>query len=109
MPQTFSVCRCCPFLPCWERDWKRSARRRVCLGADTLSEGELAPNLRQADRLRQALAALGELESAIAASVPPDLCAIHLETASALLADITGLNTTEETLNSIFASFCIGK
>ncbi|WP_298067494.1 tRNA uridine-5-carboxymethylaminomethyl(34) synthesis GTPase MnmE [uncultured Mailhella sp.] len=85
------------------------AIRRVCLGADTLSEGELAPNLRQADRLRQALAALGELESAIAASVPPDLCAIHLETASALLADITGLNTTEETLNSIFASFCIGK
>ena len=42
-------------------------------------------------------------------SVPPDLCSIHLETASAHLADITGLNSTEDTLNAIFSSFCIGK
>ena len=83
--------------------------RKVCLGSDDLSEGEIAPNIRQANKLRQALEALGELERAIALSVPPDLCAIHLETASAHLADITGLNTTEETLNSIFESFCIGK
>ena len=41
--------------------------------------------------------------------MPPDLCSIHLEAASAHLADITGLNSTEDTLNSIFESFCIGK
>lgn len=83
--------------------------RSLCLAAGNVSEGEIAPNLRQAGKLRQALAALEELETAIALSVPPDLCALHLEAASAHLADITGLNTTEETLNSIFETFCIGK
>ena len=86
-----------------------SAIRSLCLGDASPEEGDIAPNLRQADKLRQALSALDALEAAIALSVPPDLCSIHLEAASAHLADITGLNTTEETLNSIFESFCIGK
>ena len=83
--------------------------RKICLGSDVPSEGDIAPNIRQATNLRQALKALDDLKKAIEMGVPPDLCAIHLETASAHLADITGLNTTEETLNSIFESFCIGK
>ena len=86
-----------------------AAVRALCLGESTPEEGDIAPNLRQADKLRQALAALEALEAAIALSMPPDLCSIHLEAASAHLADITGLNSTEETLNSIFESFCIGK
>ena len=86
-----------------------SAVRALCLGESTPEEGDIAPNLRQADKLRQALAALEGLETAIALAMPPDLCSIHLEAASAHLADITGLNSTEETLNSIFESFCIGK
>ena len=61
------------------------------------------------NKLKQALAALDALAAAIALSMPPDLCSIHLEAASAHLADITGLNSTEDTLNSIFESFCIGK
>lgn len=86
-----------------------AAVRALCLQGDTPEEGDIAPNIRQAEQLRKALAALEELEKAIALSVPPDLCSIHLETACAHLADITGLNSTEETLNAIFASFCIGK
>ncbi|WP_446425013.1 tRNA uridine-5-carboxymethylaminomethyl(34) synthesis GTPase MnmE [Mailhella sp.] len=86
-----------------------SAVRALCLGESTPEEGDIAPNLRQADKLRQALTALEGLEAAIALAMPPDLCSIHLEAASAHLADITGLNSTEETLNSIFESFCIGK
>jgi tRNA modification GTPase len=87
-----------------------TAIRKTCLGeASATEEGELAPNLRQAVRLKQAAEALTNLEHAIERSIPPDLCSIHLETASAHLADITGLNTTEETLNQIFSSFCIGK
>ncbi len=83
--------------------------RKICLAAGTLSEGDIAPNFRQTGKLRLALSALEKLEEAIGASVPPDLCALYLEEASAHLADITGLNTTEETLNSIFENFCIGK
>lgn len=86
-----------------------SAVRALCLGESAPEEGDIAPNLRQADKLRQALGALDALEQAIALFMPPDLCSIHLEAASAHLADITGLNSTEDTLNSIFESFCIGK
>ena len=86
-----------------------SAVRSLCLGESAPEEGDIAPNLRQADKLKQALRALDALEAAIALSMPPDLCSIHLEAASAHLADITGLNSTEDTLNSIFESFCIGK
>lgn len=85
------------------------AVRALCLRDETPEEGDIAPNLRQANQLRRALEALNELKQAIALSVPPDLCSIHLETACAHLADITGLNTTEDTLNAIFSSFCIGK
>lgn len=86
-----------------------SAIRELCLKDETPQEGDIAPNLRQARQLRRALDALDELQKAIALSVPPDLCSIHLETACAFLADITGLNSTEDTLNAIFSSFCIGK
>ena len=86
-----------------------AAVRALCLADETPQEGETAPNLRQANQLRKALHALEELDAAIALSVPPDLCSIHLEAASAHLADITGLNSTEDTLNAIFDSFCIGK
>ena len=86
-----------------------AAIRRLCLKDETPEEGDIAPNLRQASQLRRALEALEALKKAIAMSVPPDLCSIHLETASAHLADITGLNSTEDTLNAIFSSFCIGK
>ncbi len=86
-----------------------AAVRELCLQDDAPAEGDIAPNIRQATQLRKALEALEELEKAIALFVPPDLCSIHLETACAHLADITGLNSTEETLNAIFDSFCIGK
>ena len=86
-----------------------SAVRALCLKDENPEEGDIAPNLRQASQLRRALEALDELKRAIALSVPPDLCSIHLETACAYLADITGLNSTEDTLNAIFSTFCIGK
>ena len=70
---------------------------------------EIAPNLRQARALENALAELRDLERDIAAAVPPDLCGLRLESAAAHLADITGLNSADDTLNAIFADFCIGK
>ena len=85
------------------------AVRTLCLQGEVPQEGDLAPNLRQTNQLRQALDALDALQKAIALDVPPDLCSIHLETACAHLSDITGLNSTEETLNAIFSTFCIGK
>lgn len=85
-----------------------AAARRLC-GAREPAPEEIAPNLRQARALENALTELQALEHDIAAAVPPDLCGLRLESAAAHLADITGLNSAEDTLNSIFADFCIGK
>lgn len=72
-------------------------------------EGEIAPNRRQARMLEMALRELTELQEEIAALLPPDLCGLRLDAACAHLGNIIGLNSTEETLNAIFADFCIGK
>lgn len=71
--------------------------------------GEAAPNLRQAQSLGQVRGELLALAGDIRAGVPYDLCAVRLESAAAVLAEITGLDTPDDVLNRIFASFCIGK
>lgn len=78
-------------------------------GAHEPEAGELAPNLRQAEGLRRALAELQALDADIEAGVPYDLCGVRLESACAALADITGETTPDAILDKIFASFCIGK
>ena len=85
-----------------------AATRTLC-GAQEPAPEEIAPNLRQARALENALAELRDLERDIAAAVPPELCGLRLESAAAHLADITGLNSADDTLNAIFADFCIGK
>lgn len=71
--------------------------------------GELLPNARQAHLLAKAQEELSALLQAIKNHVPADVCTVPLEAAAAYLADITGLNTSEDTLNAIFEQFCIGK
>ena len=71
--------------------------------------GEAAPNLRQAQSLGQVRGELLALAGDVRAGVPYDLCAVRLESAAAVLAEITGLDTPDDVLNRIFASFCIGK
>lgn len=84
------------------------AVRRLC-AEQPPPPGEIAPNLRQARALERALEELNQLSADIDAAMPPDLCGLRLESAAAHLADITGLNSAEDTLNAIFADFCIGK
>lgn len=68
-----------------------------------------APNTRQAAALRQARAALDALLEDIAAGLPYDICAVHLDTASAFLGDVTGQDSAAAVLDRVFATFCIGK
>ncbi len=71
--------------------------------------GEAVPNLRQARSLAEVRGELDALDQAVRAGIPYDLCAVRLEGAASALAEITGLDTPEDVLNRIFASFCIGK
>lgn len=70
---------------------------------------DAVPNLRQAESLKRGLEELRALKCDVGNGVPYDVCAVRLETAAAALGEVIGLDTPDEVLNRIFASFCIGK
>ncbi len=69
---------------------------------------EITPNLRQVRLLKSALQELTILFTEIEI-LPPDINAIRLESAAQYLSSITGLSSVDETFNTIFQEFCIGK
>ena len=89
-----------------------AARLRECIlagTAETPPADGLAPNARQALALEQARRELEGLHADILSGMPYDCCAVRLAAATAYLDEVTGSNSTEEVLNSIFEHFCIGK
>jgi len=84
-------------------------RDRVLRGAGEPDPDELAPNARQAKELEEAAEELLFMEQDTEAEIPYDLLSVRLETACNALSGITGEITSNEVLNSIFDSFCIGK
>jgi len=84
-------------------------RDRVLQGAGQPDPDELAPNARQASVLSAASEELLLLEQDAEAGIPYDLLGVRLETACDSLSNITGEITSNEILNTIFDSFCIGK
>lgn len=85
--------------------------RRLLLAeaGDRPPDDGLAPNARQALALERAQAELCGLHADILAGSPYDCCAVRLDAAVSHLDEVTGSNSTEEVLNSIFEQFCIGK
>lgn len=71
--------------------------------------GDLAPNLRQAAILENALAELHFLGADIENGLPYDVCAVRLDAAAALLGGIVGIDTPAQVLDRVFSTFCIGK
>ncbi|EMG35912.1 tRNA modification GTPase trmE [Desulfocurvibacter africanus PCS] len=85
-------------------------RRRLAEAAGGEPQaGELAPNVRQAQAMRQALDELEALALDIEAAVPYDLLSVRLETACMRLGEITGEIAPQDVLNAVFDTFCIGK
>ena len=73
------------------------------------SAQDLVPNLRQHNALLQAATELGRMEEELAAGLPLDILGVSLDTACAILSEITGEISSEDVLNAVFADFCIGK
>lgn len=67
-----------------------------------------APNSRHRASLQNALDTCTTLSNNMDI-LPPDLLAIELQSCLDYLGDIIGYTTTEDVLDKIFASFCIGK
>src|SRR5579859_2821188 len=73
------------------------------------SEAGFLTNLRHQERVRESLAALEAARVAVANKVPHEMLLLDLYNALRPLDEITGATTTDDILNLIFSTFCIGK
>ena len=72
-------------------------------------EGGFLTNARHRALVDHALAALDAASRAVQNKVPHEMLLLDLYTALGRLDEITGATTTDDILNLIFSSFCIGK
>lgn len=70
---------------------------------------QVISNVRHRDVLQRASASLSDFSVNRQAGCPLELLSIDLRSALSALGEITGETTTDEILDSIFSSFCIGK
>jgi tRNA modification GTPase len=76
-------------------------------GAST--ETGFLTNLRHQERVRESLTALSAAKAALENRVPHEMLLLDLYNALRPLDEITGATTTDDILNLIFSTFCIGK
>ena len=81
----------------------------VFSGQVATSEAPLVTNPRHKEALIQALEAVEAAASAYRSGVPVDLVAIDLTAAVNTLGEITGQTASEDLVETIFATFCVGK
>jgi tRNA modification GTPase len=72
-------------------------------------EAGFLTNVRHEKLVTDALAALGSAANAVSVRVPHEMLLLDLYRALRSLDEITGATTTEDILNLIFGTFCIGK
>ncbi len=72
-------------------------------------ESGFLSNLRHQERVRESLTALAAARVAVENKVPHEMLLLDLYNALRPLDEITGATTTDDILNLIFSTFCIGK
>jgi len=77
--------------------------------AGAQAEGGLLTNLRQKKLVADALTALNAAKQAVTQCVPHEMLLLDLYAALRALDEMTGVTTTDDVLNLIFGTFCIGK
>jgi tRNA modification GTPase len=78
-------------------------------GATMQAEPGFLTNVRHQRLVNGALSALDAASNAVAARVPHEMLLLDLYAALRPLDEITGATTTDDILNLIFGTFCIGK
>jgi tRNA modification GTPase len=77
--------------------------------AGVQTETGFLSNLRHQERVRESLMALQAARVAVENKVPHEMLLLDLYNALRALDEITGATTTDDILNLIFSTFCIGK
>ncbi len=77
--------------------------------ATSQQESGFLTSIRHQKLVNDALAALGAATNAVAARVPHEMLLLDLYGSLRPLDEITGATTTDDVLNLIFGTFCIGK
>jgi len=90
-------------------DLRSAILRQV--GGDSLGQAETGflTNVRHQALVRQAIEGLQRAHDAVKSRVPHEMLLLDLYSALRPLDEITGATTTDDILNLIFSSFCIGK
>lgn len=88
---------------------RAAIRGRLVPGTWESHEGVLVTNLRHTVAIERALQGIDQARESIDAGRAGELVAIDLRIAADALGEITGVITTDEILERIFAEFCIGK
>jgi len=73
------------------------------------AEAGFLTNVRHQGLIKDSLAALGAARNAVEAKVPHEMLLLDLYNALRPLDGITGATTTDDILNLIFSTFCVGK
>ena len=73
------------------------------------AESGFLTNVRHQGLIKDSLAALDAAKNAVAGKVPHEMLLLDLYNALRPLDAITGATTTDDILNLIFSTFCIGK
>lgn len=81
------------------------------IGGESSSQAEAGflTNLRHHELIKESLAALGSAQKAVAGKIPHEMLLLDLYNALRPLDAITGATTTDDILNLIFSTFCVGK
>jgi tRNA modification GTPase len=80
------------------------------IGVDTgVQEAGFVTNVRHAGLIKDSIAAFGAAQEAVTNKVPHEMLLLDLYNALRPLDAITGATTTDDILNLIFSTFCIGK
>jgi tRNA modification GTPase len=87
----------------------KSAADELSDRAGSFAAGEIITSERQHEAISRAEKALADVTAKIKAGVSADACLFELESAAAYLGEAIGKNVTDDTVETIFARFCVGK
>lgn len=87
----------------------RAAMLSLMTATAPAAENALITNLRQQQAVSAALQALGQAQQAVEANTPHEMLLLDLYESLRALDSLTGQTTTDDILNLIFSTFCIGK